>query len=114
VLEKNPERILVDAILGMLPKNSLRKDIIKKNLVIFNGPYHTFHNKGLPQFTEPLPRDVNEDVGLDDINPENSVITFSSRRDGTLPEELKDIPVDIDPTIAEPLAFKKKTHTEDA
>ena len=41
VLEKNPERILVDAVSGMLPKNTLRKDIIKKNLIMYRGPYHT-------------------------------------------------------------------------
>ena len=40
-LEKNPERILVEAVMGMLPKNTLRKDIIKKNLIMYRGPYHT-------------------------------------------------------------------------
>ena len=41
ILEKNPERILHDAVMGMLPKNTLRKDIIKKNVIMFRGPYHT-------------------------------------------------------------------------
>jgi large subunit ribosomal protein L13 len=41
ILEKNPERIINDAIMGMLPKNTLRKDIIKKNVITFRGPYHT-------------------------------------------------------------------------
>ena len=48
IVESNPERILTDAVSGMLPKNKLRKDIIAKNLVMFRGPYHTYHHVGLP------------------------------------------------------------------
>ena len=48
MLEKNPDRILVDAVKGMLPRNKLREPIINKNLKIFRGPYHTYHNYGLP------------------------------------------------------------------
>jgi large subunit ribosomal protein L13 len=41
VVEKRPERVLEEAVMGMLPKNKLRKDIIK-GLVMFREPYHTY------------------------------------------------------------------------
>jgi len=37
--EKNPERIIEEAVKGMLPKNKLGKSIIKK-LKVFQGPSH--------------------------------------------------------------------------
>ena len=37
--EKNPEKIIKNAVKGMLPKNKLRKEIIKK-LKVFSGPNH--------------------------------------------------------------------------
>ena len=37
--EKNPEKIIENAVKGMLPKNKLRKEIIKK-LKVFKGPNH--------------------------------------------------------------------------
>ena len=37
--EKNPEKIIENAVKGMLPKNKLRKEIIKK-LKVFRGPDH--------------------------------------------------------------------------
>lgn len=40
LLEKKPEKILYDAVLGMLPRNKLRKHIIKK-LKIFPAADHT-------------------------------------------------------------------------
>ncbi len=37
--EKNPEKIIEEAVKGMLPKNKLGKSIIKK-LKVFRGPSH--------------------------------------------------------------------------
>ena len=39
VNENNPERIIEDAVKGMLPKNKLGKSMIKK-LKVFKGPNH--------------------------------------------------------------------------
>tara|TARA_B100001057_G_scaffold239976_1_gene240254 strand:+ start:25566 stop:25997 length:432 start_codon:yes stop_codon:yes gene_type:complete len=39
LIETNPERIIEDAVKGMLPKNKLGKSIIKK-LKVFSGPHH--------------------------------------------------------------------------
>ena len=39
LIEKNPERIIEEAVKGMLPKNKLGKSIIKK-LKVFQGPIH--------------------------------------------------------------------------
>lgn len=55
-----------DAILGMLPKNKLRTDILKKHVVLIRGPYHTYNNVGLPQFTDAIPKDYNEELGFND------------------------------------------------
>lgn len=43
LLAHNPERIIEEAVMGMLPKNTLRKDIMSKNLKLFRGPHHTYH-----------------------------------------------------------------------
>ncbi len=40
MLEKNPELVLIQAVRGMLPKNRLARQIIKK-LKVFPGPEHT-------------------------------------------------------------------------
>ena len=37
--EKNPEKIILEAVKGMLPKNKLGKSMIKK-LKVFRGPSH--------------------------------------------------------------------------
>jgi len=39
VMEKNPERLIEDAVKGMLPKNKLGKSMIKK-LKVFSGSKH--------------------------------------------------------------------------
>ena len=43
---KNPEKIIFNAVKGMLPKNKLGKSIIKK-LKVFKGPSHN-HNSQKP------------------------------------------------------------------
>ena len=42
--EKNPEKIIKNAVKGMLPKNKLRKEIIKK-LKVFKGPDHNHESQ---------------------------------------------------------------------
>ena len=39
LLAKNPEKIVEEAVKGMLPKNKLNKSVIKK-LKVFSGPNH--------------------------------------------------------------------------
>jgi len=39
LLAKNPEKIIEEAVKGMLPKNKLNKSVIKK-LKVFSGPNH--------------------------------------------------------------------------
>lgn len=107
VVEKRPERIIEEAVMGMLPKNSLRKEILKKGLILIREPYHNYAHVGLPQFTEPIPADINTAMGFDDISADNSVIKFQR---GDIPEELSHLPVDIDPSIGTPEMAKSKTH----
>jgi large subunit ribosomal protein L13 len=47
MLEKNPELVIIQAVRGMLPKNRLTRQIIKK-LKVFPGPDHT-HAAQKPQ-----------------------------------------------------------------
>ncbi len=47
MLEKNPELVIIQAVRGMLPKNRLSRQIIKK-LKVFGGPEHT-HAAQKPQ-----------------------------------------------------------------
>ena len=110
IMEKDPERILRDSLMGMLPKNSLRKQMIKENVIMFTEPHHTFTSI-LPQFTEPLPTNINDEIGLGNFSAENTTVKFSS--DGTIPEEFKDFPQDLDDTIDYPLNLRQKTHTQD-
>ena len=42
--EKNPEKIIEEAVKGMLPKNKLGKSIIKK-LKVFSGPKHDLESQ---------------------------------------------------------------------
>ena len=109
MLERKPEQILVRALLGMLPKNDLRHDMIKQNVIIYREPFHNMGNI-LPQFTEVLPRDINDDLAFDKISPENNVVRFMSHKE--LPVEYKDMPVDIDYSIGIPMPFREKTHAE--
>ena len=44
LVAKNPERILEEAVKGMLPKNKLNKSIIKK-LKVFSGPNHNHESQ---------------------------------------------------------------------
>ena len=111
VLDKRPERILEDAIKGMLPKNKLRKGLIEKYVVMYRGPFHEYSNI-LPQFTEPLPENINEHLGLNEIDPEHVVIKYAEG--GKVPPEFEGIPLDIDPSMDEHLFAKRKTHTEDS
>jgi large subunit ribosomal protein L13 len=46
IMEKKPEKILYDAVWGMLPRNKLRKHIMKK-LRIFPGEEHTHKAQSL-------------------------------------------------------------------
>ena len=98
--------------MGMLPKNSLRDEIIKKNLILIRGPYHNFHNVGLPQFTVPLPKDINDFLGAREISKDNSYIEFMSNPN-KIPEELKDFPIKINDLIDTPPSAMKKTHSQD-
>lgn len=79
---------------------------------MYEGQYHNFGNI-LPQFTDQLPTDINDEIGSVNYSAENSVIRFSSEKDYAIPEEFKDYPVDIDETIDTPLTIRKKTHTQD-
>jgi len=59
LLVKDPAEIVRRAVAGMMPKNKHRQILMSKNLIIHAGPYHPHTAQGLPQFTEPVPTDIN-------------------------------------------------------
>lgn len=94
--------------MGMLPKNNLRKDLVKKYVTIYTGPYHNIDV--LPQFQEPIPKDINDETNLSFADREGLYISYHSGK--TIPEEFNDLPIDLDETIDVPVYARKKTHTE--
>jgi len=106
IRETNPDRILVEAVMGMLPKNKLREDLVKKSLVMIHGQYHEYHHVGLPQFTDPKPENVNELTGLAGISKDTHKVVFTSDRNNQVPEEFKDFEMDFDDTIDLPIAVR--------
>ena len=92
--------------MGMLPKNKLRKDIMK-GLIMFREPYHTYSHVGLPQFTEPMPLDINEIYGFPAMEREATTITYASDPNN-IPEELKNLSMELDPQISAPENAKTK------
>lgn len=75
------------------------------------GPYHNYGGL-LPQFTDPVPKDINQEVGLGSLSPENTVIRYSSGGQDDIPEEFKEFPVEWDESIDVPLMYRDKTHTQ--
>mmetsp|Transcript_62731 Transcript_62731/g.86700 ORF Transcript_62731/g.86700 Transcript_62731/m.86700 type:complete len:90 (+) Transcript_62731:600-869(+) len=59
LIEKDARQVVYLAVKGMLPKNSHREDILKKHLIVHDGPYHTQVNWKLPQFGQAMPNDIN-------------------------------------------------------
>ena len=41
LIEKDSSRVIYRAIKGMIPKNDLREQILRKKLIVHDGPYHT-------------------------------------------------------------------------
>ena len=111
VIEKRPERVMEQAIAGMLPKNKSRKELMNK-IKLVRGPYHNYAHTGLPQFVEPKPLDFNEYFNVKNWTAEDAEVVFSS--EGTVPEEFAKLPFNPDPTIDAPVGSLKKTHTHRA
>lgn len=77
----------------MLPKNKLREDILRKQLIVHDGPYHTQYNFMLPHFTESQSFDINEHFGFSNVqNKDKWQIAFESDP-SKRPVELKDLDV---------------------
>ena len=99
-LEKNATEMVTRSIKGMLPKNKMRKLFLSK-VQIFEGAAHNLQNKGLPQFGKNIPIDYNEILGTN-INKEDTTIVASNFNENDFPDELKDIPREINPQLDKP------------
>lgn len=110
MVERKPDQILVRTLLGMLPKNELRHQMIKENVIIYAEPYHNF-GKILPQFVPPLPRDINEDINFDATAESGSKILYASDP-SKLPEEFSHLPLDLDDSVEIPITLRTKTHSQ--
>jgi large subunit ribosomal protein L13 len=110
-LEKDAEGMMLRAVRGMLPKNLMRKEFLKK-VTVYDEGAHDLQNKGLPQFGAPTSIDYNEIFGLGSkINPQNTKIIYSNVDDKDLPDELKSVPKEIDPDFNKPEYTKDKKST---
>ena len=112
MLERNPEEVLYRAIKGMIPKTKLREDILRKRLFLYTGPFHPHHSKGLPQFMEREPIDINEEFNFGKMVERRHEYKIIYESDPSNPaEEFADVERDIDPSIEIPDILEKKTHT---
>jgi large subunit ribosomal protein L13 len=100
-LEKNPSEMITRSIKGMLPKNKMRKLFLTK-VQIFDEGMHNLQNKGLPQFGKTTPIDYNDVFGTKPVSKEDTVIVSTNVPDKDFPEEMKDIPKEINPYINKP------------
>ncbi|CDW89811.1 50s ribosomal protein l13 [Stylonychia lemnae] len=109
--EKNPREIIRRAIKGMIPKNSIRDDIVERNLIVHNGLYHNHYAQKLPHFVRQKPEDINKDYGINTITKEDYYVEFESNP-ANPPVEFKDFERRIDPEVGTPIPSMTKTHTE--
>ncbi len=113
MLERKPEFVLQSAIKGMIPKNTLRDNVLAKRLFIYPGSFHPHFEQGLPQFMVPEHDDINDhfDFGkLVERRHDYKVVFESDPND--VPEEFADVERDIDHAMSIPVALTKKTHTQ--
>lgn len=98
--------------MGMMPKNKQRERIVKRNLIMIHGQYHNYDNIGLPQFTDPVPEDINEKIGITDLYApdatETHEIVYMDTMGQPIAEELKDFPLNIDESLGQPFYTRKK------
>lgn len=112
LLEKDARQVVYLAVKGMLPKNSHREDILKKNLIVHDGPYHTQTNWKLPQFGQAVHGDINEHFGLDKVtDPEHFKVVYAADPNN-LPEELANHQVELDHDMTIPPHLKIKQTTD--
>lgn len=106
---KDPAEIIFRAVKGMMAKNTIRNIILEKNLIIHAGPYHNHFAQKLPQFVPQSPLDINQELGIDSFTREDSTVIFESDP-AKAPQELKDLPRELEENLAVPLPWQKKTH----
>jgi len=100
---------ILAAVKGMLPINKNREGLLKK-IIIHPGPYHNNHNFKLPQFGRAPPPDINEEVGIHDLKPEDTKIIYATDT-SDIPDQFKDVPIELDEKITVPWHLREKTHT---
>ena len=109
LVEKDPAEIIRRAVKGMMPNNTIRGIILERNLIVHEGPYHDHLAQKLPQFIPQIPLDINKELDVKTLTKDDATVIFESNPDKT-PQEFKDIPRDIDESIATPIPWEKKTH----
>ena len=112
LLEKDARKAIYYAVKGMLPRNKHREGILKRNIIVHDGPYHTQTNWKLPQFGQAMPHDINAHFGLDKVtDPEEFKIIYASDPNN-IPEELKDHDVELDHSLTIPAHLREKQFTD--
>jgi hypothetical protein len=109
MLQKHPEEVIHHAVSKMLPKNRNRPFLFKKFLIVHAGPVHNQQNLKLPQFTVPLPHDINKTFQMADfLDKDKAQIEWMST--DQVPEELQahEKAINEETGIISHLAYKKQ------
>lgn len=113
LLDKDPHEVIYRAVKGMVPKNKLREDILKQHLIVHDGPYHSQFEMMLPQFTESDAININDhfDLSQETVGDKEKWEIVFATDEQNIPEELKDLDVNINPDQNKPETLREKTHT---
>ena len=101
MFERKPIEAVWRSIKGMLPKNKLRMDYMSKVEIIEEGG-HDLQKLGLPEFGNMIPIDYNEIMGTKNIGPDTHKIIGTGFPLDILPEQVKGMQLDLDPTFNQP------------
>jgi len=98
-----PEVVVHRCVSKMLPKNTLRKDILK-NLYVYRDQQHDF--EGILPYFNTLKPDISEGVERLKINPDTAVVV-AEHHFGEQPEIFKNFKREYDPEISVPITQRK-------
>lgn len=100
-LENDPQEMVWRSIKGMLPKNKMRREYMKKVEIIAEGG-HNYQKLGLPQFGKAVPIDYNKVFGTDNLDKENTVIVGSSLSEKEIPPQMKELKQELQEDLQKP------------
>lgn len=80
LMEKDPEKLIRRCVKGMLPKNTMRNDYLKK-ITVFRDASHDLFHLGLPQFGAVERLDYNELLGASFVDESKIELTVGGQEE---------------------------------